>query len=185
MADDLFTIADFVSDALDVDPTMTSEVLNASPFVARLPIGDTSDGSATHKYNKYTGAPVVGFRAANSGRDYDSSTDTVVTVDCKILDFSWKVDYAVANSWRKGPEDLIMREGIRHLAAALFKIEQQCLYGTTSPGDAAGFAGFLTSTYLDALADDMCIGAGGTTASEQSSVYGVRVGFDDCRLVTP
>ena len=185
MADDLFTIADFVSDALDVDPTMTSEVLNASPFVARLPIGDTSDGSATHKYNKYTGAPVVGFRAANSGRDYDSSTDTVVTVDCKILDFSWKVDYAVANSWRKGPEDLIMREGIRHLAAALFKIEQQCLYGTTSPGDSAGFAGFLTSTYLDALADDMCIGAGGTTASQQSSVYGVRVGFDDCRLVTP
>ena len=79
MANDLLTVADFVADALDVDDTTTSEVLNASPLVARLPISDTSDGSETHKYNTYTGAPVVGFRAANAGRDYDHSIDTVVS----------------------------------------------------------------------------------------------------------
>ncbi len=185
MANDLLAVGDFVADALDVDKTMTSEVLNDAPFVNRLPIGDTADGSETHKYNKYTGAPVVGFRSANAGRDYDHSVDTVVTVTCTILDFSWRVDYAVANAWRQGPEDLIAREGVRHLAAALYHLEKQCIYGTVSPGDSSGFSGFLNNTDLDALADTMVIGAGGTTATEQSSVYAVKTGFDDCRLVTP
>lgn len=185
MANDLLTVSDFVADALDVDPTMTSEVLNASPFVSVLPIGDTSDGSETHKYNKYTGAPVVGFRSVNAGRDYDHSVDTVVTVACTILDFSWRVDYAAANAWRRGAEDLIAREGARHLAAALFKIEKQCFYGTSALGDSSGFDGFIDNTDLDALADDMVITAAGSTANEQSSVFAVRTGFDDCRLVTP
>ena len=185
MANDLYTVADFVSDALDVDPTLTSEVLNASPLVGVLPISDTSDGSETHKYNVYTGAPVVGFRSANAGRDYDHSVDTVTSVTCTILDFSFRVDFAVANAWRNGPEDLIAREGVRHLAAALFKVEQQVIYGTTSLGDSNGFAGLIESTYYDALADDMVIGAGGTTASVQSSAWALRVGDDDIKLVTP
>ena len=185
MADDLFVVADFIADALDVDKTMTSEVLNASPLVSRLPIGDTADGSEVHKYNKYTGAPVVGFRSPNDGRDYDASVDTVVSVTCTILDFSWKVDMAVADAWRQGPEDLIAREGIRHLGAAMFILEQQCIYGTTSPGDSNGFGGLLTNTDYDALADAMVIGGGGTTASEQSSLWAIRTGFDHCRLVTP
>lgn len=185
MPNDLFVVGDFIADALDVDKTTTTEVLNASPLVSRLPISDTSDGSSTHKYNVYTGQPVVGFRSANAGRDYDHSVDTVTTVTCTILDFSWRVDKAVADTWRQGPEDLIAREGIRHLAAALFKLEQQCIYGTTSPGDAAGFTGLLNSTYLDAVADDMVIDAAGSTATVQSSLYAIRAGDNDCKLVTP
>lgn len=185
MANDLLTVADFVSDALDVDKTETTEVLNQSPFVASLPIGDTSDGSETHKYNKYTGAPTVGFRSENAGRDYDASEDTVVTVTCKILDFSWRVDYAVANAWRQGPENLIAREGARHLAAALWKLEKQVIYGTGALGDANGFDGFADSTYIDALADGMVFGAGDATAASVTSCYAVRTGFDDVRLVTP
>jgi len=84
MANDLLTVADFVADALDVDDTTTSEVLNASPLVARLPISDTSDGSETHKYNTYTGAPVVGFRAANGSRDYDHLHDSGLFVACRL-----------------------------------------------------------------------------------------------------
>lgn len=185
MANDLFTVADFISDALDVDPTQTTEVLNQSPTVARVPIGDTSDGSETHKYNKYTGAPVVGFRQANAGRDYDHSVDTVVTVACKILDFSWRVDYAEANAWRRGPEDLIRREGIRHLNAALFKLEQQLFYGTGSLGDSDGFEGLADSSYLNQLSDDMVVSAGGSTADSQTSLYFLKTGFDDVRFVTP
>ena len=185
MANDLFTVADFISDALDVDPTQTTEVLNQSPLVNRLPIGDTSDGSETHKYNKYTGAPVVGFRSPNAGRDYDHSVDTVVSVNCMILDFSWRVDYAVANAWRQGPEALIAREGARHLQAALFKLEQQVLYGTGSLGDANGFEGLADSTYIDAVADGMVVSAGGSTADSQTSAYFLKTGFDDVRLVTP
>ena len=168
MANDLLTVSDFVADALDVDPTMTSEVLNGSPFVSRLPIGDTADGSETHKYNKYTGAPVVGFRSVNAGRDYDHSVDTVVSVTCTILDFSWRVDYAAANAWRNGPEDLIAREGARHLAAALFKIEQQCIYGTDATlGDSSGFTGFLQNTKHDIEEIAAKNGHGGA-ANEQS-----------------
>jgi len=185
VADDLFVVGDFIADALDVSKTETTEVLNGSPLVARLPISDTSDGSEVHQYNKYTGAPVVGFRSPNAGRDYDSSTDTVVSSTCTILDFSWKVDYAVANAWRQGPENLIAREGARHLAAAMFVIEQQIIYGVTSPGSAAGFAGFLANTDYDALADDMVINAAGTTASVQSSLWAFRAGFNDVKLVTP
>jgi len=185
VANDLFTVADFVSDALDVSKTETSEVLNGSPLVSRLPISDTSDGSETHQYNTYTGAPVVGFRAANAGRDYDHSVDTVVSAACTILDFSWRVDFAVANAWRQGPEDLIAREGVRHLAAALFKVEQQIIYSTTSPGDSAGFAGFLTNTNYDALADDMVVTAAGSTSSKMSSLWAFRTGFNDVKMVTP
>jgi len=42
---DLYTVADFVSDALDVSKTETSTVLNQSPLVAQMPITDTADGS--------------------------------------------------------------------------------------------------------------------------------------------
>tara|TARA_R110000824_G_scaffold363153_1_gene551170 strand:- start:128 stop:1063 length:936 start_codon:yes stop_codon:yes gene_type:complete len=185
VANDLLAVGDFIADALDVDKTTTNEVLNGAPLVSRIPISDTSDGSETHQYNKYTGAPVVGFRAANAGRDYDHSVDTVVTATCTILDFSYRVDYAVANAWRQGPEDLIAREGVRHLAAALFKAEQQIIYGVTSPGDSAGFAGFLANTDYDALADDMVINAVGTTADVQSSLWAFKTGFNDVRLVTP
>lgn len=185
MANDLLVVGDFVADALDVDPTTTSEVLNMAPIVSRLPITDTSDGSETHKYNVYTGQPTVGFRSPNAGRDYDHSVDTVTSVTCTILDFSWRVDYAVANAWRRGPEDLIAREGLRHLGAALFKIEQQIIYGTTSPGSSSGFNGFLNNTNLDALADDMVINGGGTTATEQTSLYAIRAGDNDVKLVTP
>jgi len=185
MANDLLTVSDFVADALDVDKTTTSNVLNAAPLIARLPISDTSDGSETHQYNTYTGEPVVGFRTANAGRDYDHSIDTVVSATCTILDFSWRVDYAVANAWRQGPEDLIAREGVRHLAAALFILEKQVVYGTTSPGDSSGFSGLLNSTDLDALADDMVINAAGSTASVQSSLYAIKAGDNDVKLVTP
>jgi hypothetical protein len=185
VANDLYAVADFISDALDVDKTMTAEVLNAAPVVARIPISDTSDGGDTHSYSIYTGAPVVGFRAENAGRDYDHSVDEVVTVTCKILDFSYRVDYAIAQAWRQGPEDLIAREGVRHLGAALFATEQQIIYSTTSPGDSSGFSGFLTNTDYDALADDMVINAAGSTADIQSSVWAFKTGFNDVRLVTP
>jgi hypothetical protein len=152
MANDLLAVADFLADALDVDKTATTEVLNSAPLVSRLPISDTADGSSTHKYTKYTQAPVVGFRSENAGRDYSHSVDTIVSVNCSILDWSWRVDHAIAQSWRQGPQDLIAREGLRHLGAALYKLEQQIIYGTDATlGDSSGFAGFLQSTDLDAV----------------------------------
>lgn len=176
MADDPFVLADFVGDALDLSPAQVTDLSLAAPFLMALPMTPSSNGTA-HKYVKETGAPVVGFRDVNAGREFDSSVDTVVTVNLKILDFSWLVDYALAKAWRKGgAQALIAREGLRHLKAAFYEFEKQIIYGT---GNAAGgFAGLIDNAQLDALADAMVVNAGGTTASTASSCFLIRAGED-------
>lgn len=175
MADDIFTVSDFIADALDVSDQEVSDLLIDAPFFARLPVITSSNGT-THKYAKETGAPVVGFRAENTGRDFDHSVDTLVTVNLKILDFSWAVDKAVADAWRKGgAAALIAREGRRHIASALFEAEQQYIQGVNN--DAGGFVGLQDSGQLNQLADEMVVNAGG--ASALSSVYLVREGEND------
>ncbi len=179
MADDLHTIGDLVSNSLDVSERELDSLAEAAPFFAALPMMGSSNGTV-HKYAHNTGAPVVGFRAENAGRDMDSSVDTLVTVNLTILDFSWMVDKAVADAWiRGGREAYIAREGMRHLNAALFKGEKQFINGTVtgSGGDANGFAGFADNAGLNALADTMVLGHGGT-GSDLSSVYMMRLGED-------
>jgi hypothetical protein len=187
MAEDLHVVADLVADALNLSAHEVSSVLRTSPLIAAMPMVPASDGT-THKYPNYTGAPVVGFRAPNVGRDMDSSDDTLVTVTLKILDYSWMVDQAIANAWRRGAgkDDYIAREGLRSIAAALFVFEQQVIKGTIgasdsagASGSSAGFAGFRDASTVDALADTaMVVNATGTTADTASSVYAVRIGDD-------
>ena len=99
------------------------------------------------------GAPVVGFRAENVGRDLSKLTDTVVTVALKMLDFSWAVDKGVADIWRKGgAQALIARQGLAHVQQALVAFEKQLIYGTTAPGSAAGFVGMVAAAPVAALA---------------------------------
>lgn len=184
MADSFLTVSDFVSDKLDVFQSATSNVLNGAPFLARLPRLSPSGGGNVHKYTIYTTEPTVGFRSENAGRNMSESADTVVTLTMKILDFTWMVDQATAAGWARGKEDLIAREGARHLNAALFKMEKQIFNGVTSPGDSSGFVGWRASTYLDATTDTMVTNAGGSTANTGSSVYLVRVGEDDVAAVT-
>ena len=177
MADDLHAIADLIGDAFDLADIEVSDLLRTSPLVDALFMEPSSNGT-THKYVKETGAPVVGFRAENAGRDMDSSDDTLVTVNLKILDFSWQVDQAVANAWRRGREAYIAREGIRSLAAAFMIFEKQVINGTVGIGDAAGFSGFRNAGTVDAVADTMVVNAAGTTANTGSSVWGIRLAQD-------
>lgn len=186
MAYDPLVMADLVADALDLSDAEVTDLVQATPFLNILPLEESSNGE-THKYSKETGAPVVGFRTANVGRDEDSSIDTVVTVTLKLLDFSWSVDKAVADIWRKGGSAaLIAREGLRHIKAALFKFEQQVINGVigasdsaAASGDASGFTGMRDATTVDALADALTINAGGTTADTASSCWAVRIGPND------
>jgi hypothetical protein len=179
MSDDLYVLADFVGDALDLSPAQVTDLSISAPFLTALPMVTSSNGT-NHKYMKETQAPVVGFRAVNAGRDFDHSIDAVVSIDLKILDFSWAVDYALAKAWRKGGAPaLIAREGLRHLRSALFQFEKQIFYGT-GVADAGGFAGLLDNAQFDALADGMVVNAGGSTASTGSSVWLVTAGQDAC-----
>jgi hypothetical protein len=167
-------LADFVGDALDLSPAQVTDLSNAAPLLMSLPMVSSSNGT-NHKYVKETGAPVVGFRALNAGRELDHSVDTVVSLDLKVLDFSWAVDYALAKAWRKGGAPaLIAREGLRHLKAAFFEYEKQIIYGVGN--QAGGFAGLLDNPQFDALADEMVVNATGTTAATASSVWLITAG---------
>jgi hypothetical protein len=184
MADDFHAIADLIGDAHDLAPIEVSDLLKTSPLLAALMLEPSSNGTV-HKYTKETAAPVVGFRSANAGRDMDSSEDTAVSVDLKLLDYTWAVDVAVADAWRKGREAYIAREGARHLRAALMKFEKQLINGQIgasdiagASGDAAGFTGFRDAGGINALADTMVVNGGSIVADVNSSVYAVRLAVD-------
>ena len=182
MANDPLALADMIADALNLSGADVTDLVQSVPFLNLLPLEISSNGE-THLYAKETGAPVVGFRAPNVGREEDSSIDTLVTVTLKLLDFSWWVDKGIADIWRRGREDLIAREGLRHIKSAMVAFETQVIYGVTSPGDSAGFVGMAAATTVDALADAMTIDAGGTTASTASSCWAVRIGPNDLTAV--
>lgn len=182
MAHDLLTMADIIGDALDLADKEVSDVLKAAPVIDQLGMEESSNGT-THKYTKETGAPVVGFRAVNAGRDLDHSVDVEVTASLEYLDFSWGVDVARADASPKDREFVIAKEGARHVSAAITKFERQVLNGvfgasdSVNPlGDASGFDGFRDAGTIDAVADDLVVDAGGTTVDTASSVYAVSMG---------
>lgn len=174
MADSFLTLADLVkiNDKNLADINVT-DLLDDAPFMKAL-AADFSSNGTSHKYVKETGAPVVGFRTVNTGRENTKSSDTLVTIDLKILDGSFKVDKALADAYFRGAESYIQREAFRHLKAAFFVAEQQFINGTDS--DIDGFTGM-----ADAIApgDDMTVDAGGSAASgsggsDLTSVWLVR-----------
>ncbi|MEN0109130.1 MAG: major capsid protein [Planctomycetota bacterium] len=184
MPNDLLTISDVIADALDLADVEVSDLERAARFVAMLTPEEASDGT-THKYVKEVGAPVVGFRSVNAGRDLDHSEDVLVSADLAYLDLSFMVDVALADKRRgrnNGRAWMLAREGARSIASALFKYEEQLLYGQAA-GDAAGFEGFLDQASLEHTDSAMVVDAGGTTAGNASSVFGVRVGRNDVSAV--
>lgn len=183
MANEYLGLTDIVKlndqNLADID---VSDLLDDAPFLKAL-AADVASNGTEHKYLKETGAPVVGFRAANDGRENKKSTDTLVTITLKILDASFTVDKALADSYKDGGLQLLAREALRHMKAAFFHAEKQLIYGVAN--DSLGFVGLAAATTLDALADTMVVGAGGTTASTGSSVYLVRTNADgvDCTVI--
>src|SRR6185295_9665360 len=77
-----------------------SDLLQDAPFLAAL-YAQTASNGTDHKYLKETGAPTVGFRAVNTGRENSSDADTLVTISCSILAASNFVDKALADSYTK------------------------------------------------------------------------------------
>ena len=76
MADTLTTLAELVKfNSLDVNPAEISDILNGAPVLAQLNAMMSSNGT-THKFNKETTAPVIGFRAINAGADYTAGSST-------------------------------------------------------------------------------------------------------------
>jgi hypothetical protein len=115
----------------------------------------------------------------NAGIEYDKSSDTLVTVTLKLLDASMRVDKALADQYRLGPDAFMAREASRHLRAALKVAEKQILMGTIG-GAAAGFAGL-----ANALAGGSMVHYGDTGGNALTSIYLVRTNDmgTDCQVI--
>lgn len=185
MADSFLTAAEMlvINDA-NLSGAEASDLRNAAPVVMSL-AGEIASQGLTHKYLKRTGAASVGFRAESTGRENTKGTDTLVTVPLKLLDCSFAVDTSLADNYARGAQAYLAREARYSLAQGLFQLEKQIWYGTGTGGDSAGFSGLSQDANLNALADDMVIGAGGTTANTGSSVWAMRTNDmgADCQLV--
>ena len=173
MANSFHTVSTLIADALDLSGTEISNILDSTPFLARLPFVESSNG-IVHKYITHTANPTVGFVAENGGRDFSKSVDTPVTANLKILDFSFAVSKATADAWRAGgAAAMIAREAQRHLTSAMVALEAQILNNADASN---GFTGFSANAGLNNADDAMVVNAGGTTADTAASVYLVREG---------
>ena len=183
MADSFLTLADLakVNDQNNADYGI-SDLLDEAP-VLRTMAAEPTDGD-THKYLKQTGAPTVGFRTVNDGRENTKSADTEVTVTLKLLDCSFVVDKAIADQYRFGASAYIGREAMRHLRSGFFEAESQMIYGTDN--DANGYAGLADNAGLDAVSDTMVVDGTGASSAAQTSVWAVRTGNDlrDAALIS-
>jgi hypothetical protein len=181
MADTFYPLASMVkiNDA-NLAPFEASNILNDSPLVRALASVYASNGT-DHKVITETTEVTTGFRAVNDGRENSVSADTVVTLNCKILDASFAVDKALAESFTGGWQAFVAREASRHLRSAFFNAEKQVAYGTGTGGSAAGFAGLGDNAAYNQLADGQVVNAGGSSGC--SSVWLLRTGEDAVALV--
>lgn len=149
-----------------------TDLLQDAPFLAQLHAEIASNGTK-HSYLVEDGAPVVGFRAINAGRENKKSSDRQVDVTLMILAATFSVDQQLPKNYRKGEAEFMSREARRHLKAAFSAAEKQIIYGTGN--DADGFTGMAQATTVDALADtDHVVDAGGTSVGAATSVWAIR-----------
>lgn len=172
MADALVTLADMVllNDVSVVDRGAT-DIFNDAPVLAAL-MAELASHGTDHKYLKETGAPTVGFRAVNVGRDHGKPTDIWVTEALKVLDACFDIDCKLADSNPRGVDYVMARQARRHLRAAFAAAELQIFNGTGA--DAAGFSGLKDNAGLNGLADAMVANGGASGTGVFSDVWMLR-----------
>jgi hypothetical protein len=166
------TTADVLMTNLQIDqagPIDVSNLLDASPTVGAL-FARSRQGQQ-FRWTQKTGAPTVGFRAANVGIQQSNAVRRSILCQSSYLDCSTKVDTSVADSDELGATHTISMDIEDHLTAGFFHAEQQIYQGTGS--DAGGFPGFAQT--VDDTTHPMCLSAGGS-GGNLSSVWFIRTG---------
>lgn len=182
MADSLTTIAQLLrladKSAADI---IASDLLMKAPLLERMQatVANASQGTQ-HKYLKHITAPSVGFRPVNTGLDYSTSDQQLVTVDLKNLSANIRFDKQVYNNMPD--RDQFMAEQGRLSFIEAFKMaEKQILYGTGALGAADGFTGLLQAATVATIAGGAVLSAGG--AANRTSVLLVKFGASDIELI--
>jgi hypothetical protein len=157
-----------------------SDLLDDAPLMQVLHAQAASNGTE-HKYLKQTTASSAAFRAALDGIAKTNSADTLVTDTLAILDGSFDTDVALADAYKGGRDAWLEKELVRTMKQVFAHAEAQIIYGVGN--DATGFAGLIDNVLLDSLAPAMVYNGGGTTATEQTSVFLLRSGADDVSFI--
>ena len=170
------------------------DFFSGAPFM-KTNAATVASQETVHKWLTYA-RPNSGFRDVNTGRQLDTSVDTFALTECKLLDASFHIDLALAQSYsRGGAAGWVNREAARALESAFMKAEIQMFNGVATPnttddpagspgtdkGDDAGFYGL--PNYVGALSQtNSVVNAGGATAL--SSVWLVRSAATDVEIIT-
>lgn len=162
----------------DID---VNDLLIDAPFLRALAAVPASNGT-DHKWVKQTGLPTATFRSMNAGRNMTKSSETLMTINLKMMDATVTLDQGWAQGYKGGVEAAIAREATRSLQDAFFKTEQQLLIGTVG-ASASGFSGLAdTLTALATTGVVNGVGAGAGT-NNRTSIYLVRSSENDIATV--
>ena len=156
-----------------------SDIIFAGSAFAMLNAQESSNGTL-HSYTVETGAPTVGFRAANTGHNNAAGSSTKYDISLKILDATVQEDKAIADVWRNGSEAFMEKRALRNLAQAFNQAEKQFLYGTGNDSD--GFVGLVENDAYKYQDSEKVIDGGGSGSAVQSA-YIIRSTEDDLSVV--
>lgn len=158
------------------------ESIAYAPELDIIPM-DTIRGT-TYKTGIRTGLPTCGFRSANDGFDPSKSTHKDVIIQAYIFGGAVEVDKAVADAYERGAEAWQVEQAIDFAESAMVELGKQVFYGVAN--DEKGFPGLKASTIFGTVTADnrpLVINAGGTTSDKASSVYLIKTGRQDVRLI--
>jgi hypothetical protein len=117
----------------------------------------------------------------NTGLDYTTSDQALVTVDLKNLSANIRFDKQVYRTM-PSPDEFMAEQGRLAFIEAFKMAEKQILYGTTaSLGQTDGFTGLLQATTVATIAGGAVLSAGGSAA--RTSVLLVKFGASDIELI--
>lgn len=164
------------SDNADI---VVSDLLQDAPLLRAMTAVKASQGGTLHKYMKETVAASSQARAINAGIVNTAGQDSQVEVTCVLHDGSFYRDVALALGYKGGKAAYIARETMRALKALFAGVETNMLQGSSAI-TGTGFSGFPEQTTVDAVADAMCINAGGAGGQ---SVWLLKSTPDDVAVV--
>lgn len=156
-----------------------SDLLQDAPLLRAMAAVKASQGGTLHKYMKETVAASSQARAVNTGIVNTAGQDEQVTVTCVLHDGSFYRDVALALGYAGGKAAYMARETQRALKALFAGLEVNMLQGSSAV-TGTGFSGFPEQTSVDAVADAMCINAGGAGGK---SVWLLKSTPDDVAVV--
>jgi hypothetical protein len=142
-------------------------------------IGGEPIQGTSYKTLVRTALPVVKFRQANQGVQPTKATYINRLVQTFAVNPRWSCDILVARDHPRGEDGALADAGIDMLEAALQHVARQLYYGNGAGGnDADGFPGF-----VDVVDPDMEVDATGAVGADKTSVWAVRIGMADTKLV--